>query len=116
MGSTFVAIIELFKREKGWYYVSVPTELSKPLEYLADRGLIQKAYWHKGYALEAAQACKNYAFERLNADEVFSIIRDTNTASQNVAKRNGMTVKGTLVKHYRSIDMPHYAYSVKRTV
>ena len=28
MGSTFVAKIELFEREKGWYYVSVPTELS----------------------------------------------------------------------------------------
>ena len=40
MGSTFEAKIELFERDKGWYYVSVPTELSKPLEHLADRGLI----------------------------------------------------------------------------
>ena len=40
INNTFVAKIELFEREKGWYYVSVPTELSKPLEYLADRGLI----------------------------------------------------------------------------
>jgi hypothetical protein len=40
MENTFVAKIELFEREKGWHYVSVPTELSKPLEYLADRGLI----------------------------------------------------------------------------
>jgi len=40
MQNTFVAKVELFEREKGWYYVSVPTELSKPLEYLADRGLI----------------------------------------------------------------------------
>ena len=40
MKNTFVAKVELFEREKGWYYVSVPTELSKPLEYLADRGLI----------------------------------------------------------------------------
>jgi len=40
MDNTFIAKVELFEREKGWYYVSVPTELSKPLEYLADRGLI----------------------------------------------------------------------------
>jgi len=40
MSNTFVAKVELFEREKGWYYVSVPTEISKPLEYLADRGLI----------------------------------------------------------------------------
>ncbi len=37
---TFVATVELFEREKGWHYVSVPTALSKPLEHLADRGLI----------------------------------------------------------------------------
>ena len=40
MGNTFIAKVELFEREKGWYYVSVPMELSKPFEYLADRGLI----------------------------------------------------------------------------
>jgi hypothetical protein len=40
MDNTFIANVELFEREKGWHYVSVPTELSKPLEYLADRGLI----------------------------------------------------------------------------
>ncbi len=40
MENTFIAKIELFEREKGWYYVAAPIELSKPLEYLADRGLI----------------------------------------------------------------------------
>jgi len=76
--------------------------------------LFQKEFWHNGYATEAAIACKNYAFSALNADEVCSIIRDNNIASQNVAKRNGMTVKDTFVKHYRGVDMPHYVFSVKR--
>ena len=40
MGYSFVAIIELFERKMGWHYVTVPTELSKPLEHLSDRGLI----------------------------------------------------------------------------
>ena len=40
MDNTFIAKVELFDREKGWHYVSVPIELSMPLEYLADRGLI----------------------------------------------------------------------------
>ena len=40
MNNTFIAKVELFEREKGWHYVSVPIKLSKPLEYLADRGLI----------------------------------------------------------------------------
>lgn len=77
--------------------------------------LLQRAYWHNGYATEAAKACKEYAFTKLDADEVCSIIRDTNTASQNVAQRNGMTVVDKWVKHYRGVDMPHYLYSVKRT-
>jgi len=38
--NTFSAKVKLFEREMGWHYVSVPTELSKPLEHLADRGLI----------------------------------------------------------------------------
>lgn len=77
--------------------------------------LFQKAYWHKGYATEAAIACKGYAFTHLHADRVCSIIRDTNTASQNVAIRNGMSVIDTWTKHYRNVDMPHFLYSVSRT-
>lgn len=76
--------------------------------------LLQKVYWHKGYAIESAKACKEYAFTKLNADEVFSIIRETNTASQKVALRNGMTAIDTWVKHYRGVDMLHNLYSVKR--
>ncbi|MCL2862727.1 MAG: DUF1905 domain-containing protein [Methanimicrococcus sp.] len=40
MNNTFIAKVELFEREMGWHYVSVPSELSKPLEHLSDRGLI----------------------------------------------------------------------------
>ena len=76
--------------------------------------LFQKEYWHQGYASEAAIACKEYAFDKLNAKEVFSIIRETNTASQNVAKRNGMACTDTFVKYYRGVDMPHVLFSVKK--
>ena len=40
MDNSFTGTIELFEREMGWHYVSVPIGLSKPLEHLADRGLI----------------------------------------------------------------------------
>ena len=75
--------------------------------------LFQKASWHKGYATEAAIACKEYAFTQLHANEVFSLIRDNNLASQNVAKRNGMHVVGSFTKHYHGVDMPHLIFSVK---
>lgn len=74
--------------------------------------LFQKAYWHKGYATEAARACRDYAFNVLGAEEVFSIIRDTNIPSQKVAVRNGMVKTGTFVKHYRGVEMPHDIFSV----
>ena len=75
--------------------------------------LFQKAYWHKGYATEAAVTCKKYAFETLKAKEVFSIIRDNNIPSQKVAKRNGMKVVDQFVKHYYGMDMPHLVFSIK---
>lgn len=76
--------------------------------------LFQKAFWHQGYATEAAKACKRYAFETLGADAVFSIIRDTNQASRNVALRNGMHICGSMIKQYWNMDMPHTIYCVRR--
>lgn len=86
----------------------------KDKEVLEIGYLFRRKYWHNGYAAEAARACKKYAFEVLNAHEVCSIIRDTNIASQNVAVRNGMTLKDEWVKHFRGVDMPHYRYAVYR--
>lgn len=73
--------------------------------------LFAKAYWHRGYATEAALACKHYAFHTLQATQVCSIIRDTNLPSQRVAIRCGMQrTEGVLIKHYRGAEMPHYLY------
>ena len=86
----------------------------KDKEVLEIGYLFERSYWHRGYAIETAMACKKYAFEILEAEEVCSIIRDTNIASQNVAVRNGMTVMDTWTKHYRGVDMPHFRYVVYR--
>lgn len=77
--------------------------------------LFERKYWHNGYATEAARACKEYAFEKLGAKEVCSIIRDTNLASQRVALRNGMTKTDSWTKHYRGADMPHDRYVARRS-
>ena len=61
--------------------------------------LFERAYWHNGYATEAAAACREYAFNVLDVSEVCSIIRDTNIASQNVAIRNGMAIEDSDIKH-----------------
>jgi len=52
--------------------------------------LIDQPFWQKGYAIEAASACKEYAFCQLHAEAVHSLIRPANIPSQRVALRNGM--------------------------
>ena len=76
--------------------------------------LFNRAFWHHGYATEAARGCIEYAFDLLGAREVCSIIRETNLPSRRVAERNGMTVRDSWVKHYRGIDMPHVRYCAAR--
>lgn len=71
-------------------------------------------HWHNGYATEAATACREYGFGSLHFKALYSIIRDTNVASQKVALRNGMRKVDAVMKHYRGVDMPHWVYRVER--
>ena len=52
--------------------------------------LLKKRFWRRGYASEAARACRDYAFRVLGAEKVSSIIKTDNLASIRVAQRNGM--------------------------
>lgn len=76
--------------------------------------LFNRRYWHNGYAIEAARAVKEWAFDSQGLTEVFSIIKDTNIASMNVAICNGMTIRGRFIKPYEGKDMPHYVFSVRK--
>ncbi|MDI6023169.1 GNAT family N-acetyltransferase [Leucobacter sp. UT-8R-CII-1-4] len=76
--------------------------------------LFQRAHWGNGYAVEAARACRDYAFEFLDTDRVWAQVRDTNLASMNVAIRLGMTVRGRFVKHYRGVEMPHLVFAIDK--
>jgi len=75
--------------------------------------LFAYSFWHQGYATEAARACREYGVKTLGFPVIYSIIRDTNKASQQVAIRNGMHPIDTLVKHYRGVEMPHIVYAVE---
>lgn len=76
--------------------------------------LLAHKYWHKGYAIEAAAACREYGFDALRFDALYSVIKDTNIASQKVAIRMGMRPIGAVVKHYRGADMPHTVFCIRR--
>lgn len=61
---------------------------------------IIKQYCNKGYATEAAHACKNYAFDVLNYKKVFSYTTVKNIPSQRVAQKIGLNV----YKHFEKFD------------
>lgn len=65
-------------------------------------------FWNKGYATEAAQKCKAYAFERQLAESLISIISLANVPSQRVAIKNGMAIEKETT--YRTI--PVYIFRV----
>lgn len=76
--------------------------------------LLSRCYWKQGYAMEAAAAARDYAFNVLHAPFVCCQIRDINEASQKVAERIGFTKMGEMVKHYRGFTMPHVVYGMTR--
>ena len=53
--------------------------------------LLARPYWHKGYAIEAAKACKTYAFEILKADEP-PIPNNSAIATQEIESGNEILV------------------------
>ncbi len=53
-------------------------------------------------------------FDRPGSREVCSIICNTNIPSNDVAIRNGMTVRDHWVMYYCGVDMPHDRYVVER--
>lgn len=76
--------------------------------------IYSKPHWGKGYALEAASACVNYAFDVLHLNEITAQIRPENTASRKVAEKLGMSIKKQFIKHYKGKEMPHLLYSHRK--
>ena len=54
-------------------------------------------FWNMGYASEAAQKCRDYAFENNLAENLISIISISNLPSQKVATKNGMKVRNPTI-------------------
>ena len=49
-----------------------------------------RSYWGRGYATEAAQAVRDYAFNRLRLPRLIAMIDPQNIASIRVAEKLGM--------------------------
>lgn len=55
---------------------------------------IRREYWRQGYALEAASAVIDWAFDNLNWGDVIHCIAPENVGSQSVARRLGSVNRG----------------------
>ncbi|HWX95180.1 MAG TPA: GNAT family N-acetyltransferase [Terriglobales bacterium] len=71
---------------------------------------LRRDMWGRGFATEAARACRDYGFAKLGADCLTSLIRPGNAASCRVAERNGMTISKETVR----AGLRHRVYRISR--
>ena len=86
----------------------------KNAEVLEIGYLLKERFWHCEYARETVNGCKKYAFEYLNKDKVYSIIKADNLASIKVAESVGMSKEDEFITQYYNGDMLHYLYSIRK--
>lgn len=87
----------------------VPQEVDGEIKMEIGYLFVRRA-WGKGYATEAAKACKKYGFEHLNQSEMISLVDVHNIPSAKVAERIGMSVKKKINKWEKEI----LVYSVSK--
>ncbi len=81
-------------------------------EFLYEVGYhLRRDHWGRGFATEAAIACRDWAFANLPVDRVISLIRPENQPSRKVAERNGMKIWKELDWH----GLRHCVYAIQRS-
>ncbi|WP_037328905.1 GNAT family N-acetyltransferase [Sediminibacillus sp. JSM 1682029] len=65
--------------------------------------LFVRKHWGKGYATEAAMACKEFGFDHLKCEKLISLIDPDNHPSIKVARRIGMEYIKNITKWNKTI-------------
>jgi RimJ/RimL family protein N-acetyltransferase len=60
---------------------------------------VHRPFWRRGFATEAALACRDYALNDLHRQRVIALIRPANVPSQGVAWKLGLKPEPGLVQH-----------------
>lgn len=95
----------------GWAGLKLITELTNNhINYLDLGYRLSRKYWGMGYASEAAAASLAYAFNELQANEVYAIADCKNAASNKILIKTGLTLVETFVHH----DIPCNWYKTDR--
>lgn len=72
---------------------------------------IDKRFWKRGYATQAARACLKYILDNTDFNEVYSYQKYTNIPSRRVAEKMGMTFRE---EYPDEINTKTSVYSIKR--
>lgn len=88
----------------------IPRILDGKKEYEIAYSLIPK-YWRNGYATETASTMKEFAFKKIDAPCLISIINMANLDSARVAKKNGMKV----LFNSEHLGMKVHIFGISRT-
>jgi RimJ/RimL family protein N-acetyltransferase len=87
-GSGMFAVVD---RGKGGFLGRVGLRYWPQFEETEIGWVLRRDAWGKGYATEAARACLDWAFAKLDLPYITSMIHPENTASLQVAHRLGMS-------------------------
>jgi RimJ/RimL family protein N-acetyltransferase len=68
---------------------------------------LKKSSWGKGFATEGAKKCLEYAFKELKLEKIIATCAISNTQSENVMKKIGMSKMGTF-NHPKLKQFPTY--------
>lgn len=98
----------------GWTGLKFVTDLTNNHKNYYDLGYrLIKKYWGQGIATETALASLNYAFDKLNADEVYAMADCENDSSNKILNKIGLSFIETFdfdgIKHnWYKIDKTEY--------
>jgi ribosomal-protein-alanine N-acetyltransferase len=113
------------QRGYGWWAVvdsTADSVLDSPLigwaglQYLPETDeievgyLLDKAYWGRGLATEAARQSVRFGFEDLGIETIIGVVHPENVASQRVLEKTGLS----FVEQANYFGMDVYRYLIKR--
>ena len=97
------------ERESGRVFGDAGFGIFEPTRDIELGYTLARAYWGRGYATEAAEACLTLGLALLGAPRIIALTDEENVASQRVAERLGMTRLETIEAHYR----PHVLFEAR---
>ena len=95
----------------GWTGLKLVRELTNNHIDYYDLGYrLNKSYWGKGFATEAAKASLQYGFNTLNLNKIYAIADSKNVASRNVIEKVGLKY----IETFTYIDTDHDWFEMQK--